>query len=106
MSEIPPCDITTNIDPTDELRKQPSDSFAKEVINPDVNNKIDTKSEDSPSLLFLTNYRLIQQKQSDKVKQIIAYKKMLLFGKRFQIRHEKPKFCGRYKSARLKINKT
>lgn len=94
----------------DELRKQPSDATAKEVINPEVKSTIiykgfarDTEIIGDPALLYLTNYRSFQQKIDNNLKQYIKETKIEMRGKLFEIRNAPPHFCGMYKSAKLRV---
>ena len=103
-------DFNTKPEPTDELRKQPSDS-PKEVFNPEVKNTIeykgfarDTEITGNPALLYLTNYRTFQQKLDNNLKQYIKETKLEMRGKLFELRTAPPHFCGLYKSAKLRVS--
>lgn len=111
MTEITPLFTLDNATSEDELRKQPSKASAKEtILNPDVKNKIiyegfarDTDTVGDPSLLYLTNYRSFQQKLDNSLKQYIKETKLEMRGKLFQIRSAPPRFCGMYKSAKMRV---
>ncbi len=103
-------DFPIKIDPTDELRKQPSDT-PKEVFNPEVKSTIeykgfarDTEITGNPALLYLTNYRSFQQKLDNNLKQYIKETKLEMRGKLFELRTAPPHFCGLYKSAKLRVS--
>ncbi len=99
-----------NIASSDDLRQQPSDITAKEIINPQVKSTIiykgfarDTDIVSEPALLYLTNYRSFQQKLDYSLKKYIKETKLEMRGKLFQIRSVPPRFCGAYKSAKMRV---
>lgn len=115
MTDIPSLfDLDTTLDNitlSDALRKQPSDTQTKEIINPDVKSKLlykgfarDSDIVGDPALLYLTNYRSFQQKLDNNLKQYIKEAKLEMRGKLFEIRSAPPHFCGMYKSAKMRVS--
>lgn len=64
--------------------------------------KTNLLSRSSETTLYLTNIRTFQQ--SEKVREAIFSSRKKHFGKPFQIRTSPSRFCGRFKSAFIKVN--